>query len=390
MIVRQTAISNQMVDFARFLRTKRFNVSPERLAWLMQSLPSGVNDPQLFKLIVRSIFVQDKSQQDRFDGLFEEYFKELKQGQDAKIKQSPRQERQVKNATAHYAALKNWLHGNKESDDLASFGGAEQYYFRDFKTFDEGDVQRFQKEIKNWLKRVKPAESRRKKLAKRAMQPDLSLTFRKNLRKGAEIKRLYFQEPKRQRIRLVILCDISRSMELYTRFFMQFLFAFKQVFPRIETFFFSSGLYRVTHDLENENYEEVLAKFSEQSSAWSGSTAIGQVLQQFLTGHQFKHLDKKTIFLVLSDGLGMGDAELVSSSMEAIKKRVKKVVWLNPLAGSPNYEMRTDSMLAARPYIDQFASGDNFESLKSVILGLYKRSYRFVPSGRIIQGQNLS
>jgi uncharacterized protein with von Willebrand factor type A (vWA) domain len=164
----------------------------------------------------------------------------------------------------------------------------------------------------------------------------------------------------------VVICDVSRSMELYAAFLLQFMYAFQQVYSRVETFAFSTSLQRVTQLLKQNDFQKAMNILSEQNHKWSGGTRIGKSLNSFVNEYAFKVLDKKTIVIIMSDGWDTGDLDLLQHSMEIIRNRSKKIIWLNPLAGYTDYKPHVAGMKTALPYINVFAPVHNADSLRKL------------------------
>ena len=172
---------------------------------------------------------------------------------------------------------------------------------------------------------------------------------------------------RRQRLKLVLICDVSKSMDLYSRFLIQFIYAFQTVYRRIETFVFSTSLHRITDQLKEQSMDEAVARLSEKVPDWSGGTKIGASLKQFVDDFSLKVVDPATVVLVISDGWDTGEVELLSESMAHLKRSSRSLIWLNPLKGSPDYEPTTRGMQAALPHLDLFASAHNLNSLRNLI-----------------------
>jgi len=165
-------------------------------------------------------------------------------------------------------------------------------------------------------------------------------------------------------VRLVLLCDVSGSMDLYSRFLLQFLFALQHVFSRVETFTFSVRLTHVSDVLRARSYRDVLRRLQEVRD-WSGGTKIGESLAEF--NRYWAHLvDRRTIVIVLSDGWDTGDPEVLATELLRIKRRAGRVIWLNPLLGNPSYEPLTRGMAAALPLVDHFAAAHNLAALRDL------------------------
>jgi hypothetical protein len=192
---------------------------------------------------------------------------------------------------------------------------------------------------------------------------DLRRSIRANLMKG-EILELRWRERRRRKVRLVLICDVSGSMDLYSRFLLQFLYALQNVFGRVETFTFATRLTRITEQLKGPSYRLALQRLT-QVKDWSGGTRIGDSLREF--NRQWGHLlDRRTIVLLLSDGWDTGEPEDLAAEMLALKRRAGRVIWLNPLLGNPSYEPLTRGMAAALPLVDHFAAAHNLASLRDL------------------------
>ena len=322
---------------------------------------------EIFRLALKASLCRNKSQVDEFDNLFYEYWKELEKVIDAKVKDDP------KNKTAFqqqpsYKAIKKWLHGNgnKEIEETATYSIQETLLRKDFSTVPQDEVDELMQTIKSIAKRLAAKTNRRYESSYKTDMPDLRKTLRKNLRRGGELLDIIHRRPKRNRIKLVLLCDVSRSMELYSAFLIQFMYAFQQVYRRMETFVFSTSLKKITSLLKQKNFSEAMQLLSNEKNGWSGGTRIGESLDAFVIEYGKKLIDSKTIVIILSDGWDTGNIELIKNNMEFIHTKAKKLIWLNPLAGFEDYKPHVSAMKAALPFIDVFAPVHNVESLKKL------------------------
>jgi uncharacterized protein with von Willebrand factor type A (vWA) domain len=174
------------------------------------------------------------------------------------------------------------------------------------------------------------------------------------------------RRPKRNRVKLLMLCDVSKSMELYAAFLLQFLYAFQQVYLRMETFTFSTSLQRITPILKQKHFGDALELLSNENEGWNSGTRIGESLNTFVNDYSNKLVDSKTIVIILSDGWDTGNIDMLKKSMQLIHTKAKKVIWLNPLAGYAAYRPEVAGMKAAMPYIDIFAPVYNVDSLRKL------------------------
>ncbi len=366
MITRQTSLSKNIVQFCRFLRQKRFGVTIEEESLSLQALQFiNYNNIEVFQLTLKATLCHNKTQLDEFDNLFNEYWIELNKAIDAKVKEKsgvkPNYQQQ-----ASYKALKKWLHGNgnKETEETATYSVQENLSKRDFSTVPEDEVDEIMQTIKSIAKRLAASTNRRFEFSSKNEMPDLRKTLRKNLRRGGELLDIVHRKPKRNRVKLVLLCDVSRSMELYSAFLIQFMYAFQQVYRRMETFVFSTSLRRITSMLKQRNFHEAMQQLSNENNGWSGGTRIGESLDAFVQEYGKRMIDPKTIVIILSDGWDTGSIDLIKKNMELLHAKSKKMIWLNPLAGFEDYKPHVAAMKAALPFIDVFAPGHNVESLR--------------------------
>ena len=224
---------------------------------------------------------------------------------------------------------------------------------RDFSTFSPDQLDEVYRLTLRIARRLARRISRRRRPSSRRGRIDLRRTLRANLTRG-ELIDLRFRRRKRKKVRLVLLCDVSGSMDLYSRFLLQFLFALQSAFSRVETFTFSVRLTRVTDYLRARSYREVLRRLTAVKD-WSGGTRIGESLAEFNRGWP-SLVDRRTIVIILSDGWDTGDPDVLAAELLRIKRRAGRVIWLNPLLGNASYEPLTRGMAAALPLVDRFAA----------------------------------
>jgi uncharacterized protein len=264
-------------------------------------------------------------------------------------------------------ALETWgEEGVAESDEPLGVPGVsdrEALIAQDFSTFSPDQLDEVLRLTLQIARRLARRLTRRRRPVRRGGRVDLRRTLRANLARG-ELVELRFRERKRKKVRLVLLCDVSGSMDLYSRFLLQFLFALSHAFGRVETFTFSVRLTRITEHLRSRSYREVLKRLTAVRD-WSGGTRIGESVAQF--NREWPSLvDRRTIVIVLSDGWDTGDPELLAAELLRIKRRAGRVIWLNPLLGNPSYEPLTRGMAAALPLVDHFAAAHNLAALRDL------------------------
>jgi len=263
-------------------------------------------------------------------------------------------------------ALEGW--GAEEGDageplGVPGMSDREAVAAQDFATFGTDQLEEVYRLTVQIARRLARRISRRRRPVARRGRVDLRRTVRANLSR-ADLIDLRYRRRKRRKVRLVLLCDVSGSMDLYSRFLLQFLFALQNVFGRVETFTFSTRLTRVTEHLRGRSYRQVLRRLTEVRD-WSGGTRIGESIAQF-NRDWARLVDRQTIVIVLSDGWDTGEPELLAAELLRIKRRAGRLIWLNPLLGNPAYEPLTRGMAAALPLVDDFAPAHNLVALRDL------------------------
>lgn len=378
LIQHQTTLSGNIVLLCRFLRNKNFSVSPTEEADALKAISYlPINKETYYREALKSVLAKNQYQQSNFDEYYHEFKEQLKKATDSKVKDVPEEKPQPekKSKEAQFEALKDWLNlsHSEEEKEVSSFSDIEVLTKKNFLDLSEDEMRLMMRVLQKLARKMAHQKSRLRKRSKRHRQLDLKQTIRQNMRKGGEIQQLVFSEKKNRKLKLVLLCDVSRSMDLYSRFFIHLIYAFQNAYDKIETLVFSTALHRVSEILDNTEFDKAFRTISERVPHWSGGTTIGSCLIDFTQNYGHGMLDKKTIVLILSDGWDTGEPEILKEAMKTIYKKSKKVIWLNPLAGSPDFSPESIGMQTALPYIDVLASAHNLESLKEVLRQLRKK-----------------
>jgi uncharacterized protein len=207
--------------------------------------------------------------------------------------------------------------------------------------------------------------TRRRKAARRG-SPDLRRTLRRSFRTAGEPIERVWRERRRQPRRLVLLLDVSGSMADYSRALVMFAHAALRANPRWEAFCFGTRLTRVTRALRVAGHDEALRRAAAEVFDWDGGTRIGEALKRFLDDFGHGGMARGAVVVLCSDGLEVGDPELLAEQMARLGRLAHRVVWLNPLQEDPAYEPLARGMKAALPYVDDFAGGHNLASLEEI------------------------
>jgi uncharacterized protein with von Willebrand factor type A (vWA) domain len=196
---------------------------------------------------------------------------------------------------------------------------------------------------------------------------DLRRTVRRSLKYGGEVLEWARREPKVKPRPLVLLADISGSMERYTRLLLHFIYSLTAGLNQpVESFVFGTRLTRVSRELHVREVDAALRQVSRAVPDWSGGTRIGEALKTFNFEWGRRVLGRGAVVLLISDGWDRGDIDLLRAEMARLQRSCHRLIWLNPLLGSPEYEPLTRGMQAALPYIDDFVPVHNLASLEDL------------------------
>jgi hypothetical protein len=198
----------------------------------------------------------------------------------------------------------------------------------------------------------------------KGVQIDLRGSVRASLRHGGELLDLRRKDRRPKKTRFVVLCDVSSSMDSYSRFLLQFVYGFQRHVPRVETFVFSTRLTRITHLLRMRRMAAAYQLISESVLDWSGGTRIGNSLAEYNRRYGRRFSGPNTVVVLLSDGWDQGELELLEREMKMLKSRVKRLMWLNPLLGMPDYRPIDRGMRTAMPYVEDFLECHDLEQLE--------------------------
>jgi uncharacterized protein len=208
------------------------------------------------------------------------------------------------------------------------------------------------------VRRLHLGLSRRWRPAARGPRFDLRRTLRASLQTGGEALTARWLRRPRRTPRFVLLIDGSRSMGPYTRTALQVAVAMASVTMRLEAFTFSTALQRVTNDVRRSAAGET-RRLEHLQHAWAGGTSIGRCLREFLRRFGERMMGRATVVMIVSDGLDIGEPNVLRDAMRELRRRSTSLVWLNPLLETPGYEPTAAGMSAARPYITTFASAND-------------------------------
>jgi uncharacterized protein len=255
---------------------------------------------------------------------------------------------------------------------------AEQLRGRDFTELSAAELRQLVTLMREMTLAVPPRRTRRYRSARDGKRPDLRRTLRLARRSGGEAIRFARRAPRVRARRLVVLCDISGSMEPYARALLMLLYVLNggQVRGgqnRPEVFSFATRLTRLTPALAAATPDTMLAKAGEAAPDWSGGTRIGAALKEFNDRYGSRGMARGAVVLIISDGWETGEPELLGAQMARLSRMAYRIVWANPRTQSPRYRPEVGGMAAAWPYCDAVVSAHNLDALDDLLSALRAR-----------------
>jgi len=386
LIQRQTELSGNIVLLCRYLRNKGYPLSTTEEAEAIMTLniiPLGSR--AVFKTALRAVLAKNEFQFLKFNDHFTEFWDQLSKAVDSKIKQDKNQRADQpstgKTVPPSLQTLKNWLYNMPTSENfsIASYSNLEVLTRKSFVEMSTEEINLIMRLLQKIAKQISHWKSRLRIPSRKSNTLDMKSTFRYSMRRGNDLLQMRFSKPKDKKLKIVLICDVSKSMDLYSRFFIHMIYAFQNAYDKIETFVFSTAIHRVTEVLSNHDISRALEIISERVPQWSGGTKIGSCLQDFLNGSGHRLLNSKTVVFIVSDGWDTGEPDKLKITMRNIHKQSRKVIWLNPLAGMDGFKPEVMGLQVALPFIDVLAPAHNLESLRNALKYL-KSGRRKAPS----------
>jgi hypothetical protein len=355
-----------VLSFARLLRQSGMHTSPNQAAIVLQAFDHiNIANRHDFYFALRSLLLGRKEDYPVFDRIFREFWEDA-----PRLKQQNEQIERRQNPSKQDSKTLS-LVSAYHMDELNSDQSAAIYSAREIlglKDFSEL-TQQEEREIMNLIEEFQwTAGFKRTRRWRSGYGPryDLRSTLRLNLRFGSEVlswKRKQREERSRP---VVILMDISRSMKDYSRILLHFFYILSVRPSPVEVFVFGTRLTRITDQLNHKQPRQALSKASQHMDDWGGGTRIGESIKRFNYDWARRVLRSSAVVLLASDGWDRGDPKLLKTEIARLRRSCHRLIWLNPLLGSADYQPLTRGMQAALPYVDDFLPVHNLASIEQL------------------------
>lgn len=365
---------HNLVLFGRLLRGLGLAVSPSRMLDVCRALGQiEIGRQPDFYFTLRSLLIHDHADQPLFDEAFTLFWRvpaerwELKLAAPAPRRRPPRLVPPPLAAPPEAPEPGDGAGARPPViEAVLTYNAAETLRRKDFAELTPDELAAVERAIAQMLWRLGERRTRRRRPGN-GPWPDLRRTLRRNLQYGGELLNWSRRLPKRKPRPVVVVADISGSMERYARLLLQFIYSLNFGLSQpVEAFVFATRLTRITRQLQSRAVATALREVTQAVTDWSGGTRIGACLQTFNFEWGRRVLGRGAVVLLISDGWDRGDPDLLSREMARLRRSCHRLIWLNPLLGMPDYEPLTRGMLAALPHVDDFLPVHNLASLEDL------------------------
>jgi uncharacterized protein with von Willebrand factor type A (vWA) domain len=368
--VTDAALLPNLLVFARLMRAAGLQVHAGRMLDCITALDEvGIRRRADVHATLRSLLVHRQEDLARFDEVFAAFWKahETDSGRLPLFSLGERPRVKVAAPSGASVEFDDVERAEAAASRLAAgaYSPAEVSRTKDFVDFTREDADRAEALLADMAWSLGRRRTRRWSAAPHG-SIDLRPILRRNMRHGGELVHV----PRRRRIEkprpLVVLCDVSGSMARYSRMVLQLVHGLARSAGRVESFLFATRLTRVTRQAGARDVAAVVTRLAHAVNDWGGGTRIGETLRAFNTRWARRVMRNGPVVLIVSDGWDRGDPDLVAREMARLRRRCHRVVWVNPLLGSANYEPLTRGLQAARPFVDEFLPAHNLVTLEQL------------------------
>ncbi|MEH6581856.1 MAG: VWA domain-containing protein [Halioglobus sp.] len=373
MIKIERSIFGHLSAFTRTLHDAGVLVDPGRLIDYCISLElTGFDDRETFYATSRAILVSRQDDITLFDKVFHSYWSGKFIPSRARDSSDPVETEEGEPDVGDKTVTVQEDTPHDENEELGresetrGYSSEEVLMKRNLATLSEAEMEEAQRIVQRIVELIATYRSRRKIADKRGKEIDFRKVLRRNVLRGRDGIELYYRNRRIKKTRLVLLCDISGSMEAYSHFTIQFMCALRHVLPQLDVAVFSTRMTVITDLLDKVGVAESLQRVSDAVPDWSGGTDIGRCIRQFNDHFDRSIAHGKTVAVILSDGWDLGESGLMRQEMQHLHRNVHKLIWLNPLLGDAEYQPVCKGMRTAMPYIDHFMPAHNLESLAAL------------------------
>jgi len=371
----QGRLPENVVHFTRLLRAAGLRIGPDRAIDAVRALEiAGAHRREDWYWTMSAVLLSREEQRPIFDQAFNIFWRDPKLAERMMSLMLPKahgrapkpEEQQSQRLTDALFDQKRKFKEDEERIELEArltFSSREVLQRMDFDSMSAAELAEARRMIGELRLPLPILKTRRKKISNSGKAIDLRATLRESMREGGDIIHLARAAPRELHPPLVVLCDISGSMNPYSRMFLHFLHAITNDRDRVSVFVFGTRLTNITRQLRHRDVDVAMARVAEAIKDWSGGTRIGASLREFNYRWARRVLGQNACVLLVSDGLDREAGEGLSEEMERLSKSCRSLVWLNPLLRYEKFEARPAGVRAMLPHVDLFLPVHNLKSL---------------------------
>lgn len=360
------SITESIIAFTHFVRSHGLNVGIGETQEALVAADAGlVLNREYFRSALKAIFCHSPEEGRIFEKLFLLYWDtnptDLQESKN-KISVQGNVKRKTNSSLVMLGKGKTEK-AEEEGKNVSGANEAERLKRTDLSKLGDTETKELREIARRLFQQMAIRLRRKRKDNLHDGQVNLRRTIRRSIEHGGEPLDLLFRSRHKKKPRLIVLLDVSGSMDKYSYFLLLFICALRENFRQLEAFIFSTSLIRISKTLQLRNIEKVLSIISDQAENWSSGTRIGECLKNFNDRYGKQLLNGSPTVIILSDGLETGDPGLLNSELKKIHSRVKRIIWLNPLKGTKDYTPSAAGMQAALSEVDEFCPANNLDSL---------------------------
>ena len=353
-----------IVAFGQFLRKEGMNVGVQETLDMLEAGKYGVVDRRTqFFYATRAITCCTKEESLAYKKLFDRFWNKDRRINRGTVTRKGVLQRTNVPASIVMLGMGKSSEDGKESQETSGANEVQRLRKTDFSQVAQIESDYLEELAKRLWRQMSLRLKRRMKTSEKQGMFDLRKTIRRSIGQGGDPIRPMYKRKKKRKQRLVILLDVSGSMDKYSFFLLRFICALKEHFKSIEAFLFSTQLVRISTPLQAQNIATTLSLLSIKANNWSSGTTIGKCFREFNEQFAKQCMAGQTTVVILSDGLDTGEPETLALELNKIRLRCSKLIWLNPLKGMQGYAPTARGMEVALPHLDVFHSAHNLDSL---------------------------
>jgi len=358
--------ANRLAGFPTFLRANGFAVGGGDAVQVLRTAERvGVLDPQVLRISLQALLCGRADEWRRFPELFDAWFLPPNRWQRPQRRNAERGLSGEAPGGAHDSS------GERDDDSARPRHTASRHArlsSTDFRALTEREhALEIEALMRRFARQLKPIRLRRQRHARAGRQLVLPTTIRRSVASGGTPFQLAWRDRRRVKPRLVLLIDVSRSMALYSFFYLRLARALSAEWADVASFIFHTGITAVSQALHDPDPWRAQERLHLMAQGFGGGTRIGECLARFNREHAPRLVHARTAIVVMSDGYDTGDPQLLSQALAQLKRRARRIVWLNPLANQASYAPLSQGMQAALPHLDLLAPGGDLASIRAVL-----------------------